>query len=432
MLRAAENQRFKEKWILIGLASILIFTFFISIASADDWTYQYVNDTFHNFTWYNNSIVLQIKSCSLSDCSDANFVGPSNSTSQWFNNSNLEYINGTTNATRYFQYKAKLNRNSDGTSPLLYNITVSLYNQTELDPLSISPDPAYEYSSRPTCSATAYTQNTNVNITFTWYKNGVFQSSATNASTSGVQKSFDIPQAQKVGEVWNCTVNATDGVTNDTKSTTITISQSPAGTYATVGDVFHELNWYNNSMALQVRSCSLHTCSDASFIGYDNTSNTWFNNSNYNYLNETSLNASRYFQYKTKLNRNSDGTSPLLWNVSLETNNMAEGVNQNLTIEVWVYRTGFTGRYMPLICKWNDTASLNNRSYCLVIDENNKARFYASSDGNANDYVSSTSGIPLNTWTFIAAAYNGSDMSIFINGQLENQNNWAYGISNKY
>ncbi|PIX51031.1 MAG: hypothetical protein COZ52_01005, partial [Candidatus Aenigmarchaeota archaeon CG_4_8_14_3_um_filter_37_24] len=317
MLRAAENQRFKEKWILIGLASLLFLSFIICASLADDWTYQYVNDTFHNFTWYNNSIVMQIRTCALSDCSDADFVGPSNSTSQWYNNSNVEYINETVNVTRYFQYKARLNKNSGGTSPFLYNVSIKVYNETEIEQVSISPDPAYEYLSPMNCSATVYTPNNDVNITFTWYKNGVFNFSATNQSTSGAIKRLTLPSEHKVGEVWNCTVNASDGATYDNASTIITVSHSPAGTYATVGDVFHELNWYNNSMALQVRSCSLYTCSDASFIGYDNTSNTWFNNSNYNYLNETTLNASRYFQYKTKLNRNSDGTSPLLWNVSL-------------------------------------------------------------------------------------------------------------------
>ncbi|MFA5084632.1 MAG: LamG domain-containing protein, partial [Candidatus Paceibacterota bacterium] len=81
------------------------------------------------------------------------------------------------------------------------------------------------------------------------------------------------------------------------------------------------ISWTNttgsdSNITVQVRTCSDSACSAGeTFIGYDNTSATYFNNSVLNDLSVTTLNRNRYFQFKAYFVRNStNGSSDAILN----------------------------------------------------------------------------------------------------------------------
>jgi type II secretory pathway pseudopilin PulG len=92
-----------------------------------------------------------------------------------------------------------------------------------------------------------------------------------------------------------------------------------------------------------------------------------------------------------------------------------DGMSQ-LTIDGWVKRATIPTGDVVVVRKY---ASATGRSYSLQITSTGVVRFYVSVDGAATTLASSAVGVvPLNTWTHIAAVYDGAIMRIFINGQL--------------
>ncbi|MCK4649723.1 DUF2341 domain-containing protein [Candidatus Pacearchaeota archaeon] len=91
-------------------------------------------------------------------------------------------------------------------------------------------------------------------------------------------------------------------------------------TYQNISDVYWEFQWETNNVKLQVRSCDDANCSGEIFIGYDNTSSTWFNDSLDTSLADINISDNRYFQYKAYLWRNASigqKFTPILYNVSI-------------------------------------------------------------------------------------------------------------------
>ncbi len=92
-----------------------------------------------------------------------------------------------------------------------------------------------------------------------------------------------------------------------------------------------------------------------------------------------------------------------------------DGMSQ-LTIDGWVKRATTQTGDVVVVRKY---ASATGRSYSLQITPTGVVRFYVSVDGATATLASSAAGVvPLNTWTHIAAVYDGALMRIFINGQL--------------
>lgn len=86
----------------------------------------------------------------------------------------------------------------------------------------------------------------------------------------------------------------------------------------------------------------------------------------------------------------------------------------DFTIETWVYRTDDTTRDV-LASKY---ASFSTDGFTFQIREDNTA--HMSMGSGTYQTVASTSTIPVNQWVHIAAVKNGADLSIYIDGTLEN------------
>ncbi|MEK9148913.1 MAG: LamG-like jellyroll fold domain-containing protein, partial [Candidatus Desantisbacteria bacterium] len=90
--------------------------------------------------------------------------------------------------------------------------------------------------------------------------------------------------------------------------------------------------------------------------------------------------------------------------------NLSEGITSQMTAEAWIYTTKTEGRIVGRY-------SREGLSYLLTL-EGGKIAFYV----NSPSYTSagrSTSSIPLNTWTHVAATYDGSTIRTYINGVMD-------------
>ncbi|MBU4406408.1 MAG: LamG domain-containing protein, partial [Candidatus Altiarchaeota archaeon] len=225
------------------------------------------------------------------------------------------------------------------------------------------------------------------------------------------------------------------------RNVTVEATTSPT-TYKTVYDVFQSFSFLGNrerEIKLQVRSCRLSDCSDNSeFIGQDGTPGSYFefpqanpdHEANFNNLSKVPIASNRYFQYKAYLTTDDTSKTPKLWNVTVNSTAVTNGSNKSLTVKLWLYRESGSITQEPILCRW-DSVSDVNRTYCLLLDSNGKARFYLSSDGVSSGVVISSSTIPAGQWTSIAATYDDStdQLKIYINAIREDNITWIHGIS---
>ena len=87
-----------------------------------------------------------------------------------------------------------------------------------------------------------------------------------------------------------------------------------------------------------------------------------------------------------------------------------------LTIEAWIKATSFGtnlwDNYIVGKDDWNPTSA----GYCLRCGAGGKLSFNLSSGGGAWKEVTSTTLIPTNTWTHVAGTFDGTTLTIYING----------------
>lgn len=105
----------------------------MSSTGIEDGTYAGTDDVYYDFLYnynatnYNNgSILLQVRSCTQSDCFDnPSFLGPDNTSSTWFNSSTYNNLSATNlSDNRYFQWKASLNTTDNSSTPRIFNLSL--------------------------------------------------------------------------------------------------------------------------------------------------------------------------------------------------------------------------------------------------------------------------------------------------------------------
>jgi subtilisin family serine protease/subtilisin-like proprotein convertase family protein len=100
----------------------------------------------------------------------------------------------------------------------------------------------------------------------------------------------------------------------------------------------------------------------------------------------------------------------------------------NMTVEVWINPRSWGGAPREILSKWGGPS--NQRSYTLSINTSGLAYLLVSSDGGGvnNQVVFSSTVMPLNTWTHLAAVYDGVNLRMYVNGLLENTVAWPQGL----
>jgi len=113
------------------------------------------------------------------------------------------------------------------------------------------------------------------------------------------------------------------------------------------------------------------------------------------------------------------------------TNTQQTGLNITgpITIDAWVYRTSEATAGEAIVSKWRESG--NRRSYSFNVNNTNHLEFWVSSNGSNLFHVEAANTVPLNSWVHVAGVYDGSNLYVFQNGNLENSLVYSSGIANK-
>ena len=118
---------------------------------------------------------------------------------------------------------------------------------------------------------------------------------------------------------------------------------------------------------------------------------------------------------------NFDGTNDY---VSVPDNNELD-LTQNFTIEAWVYPTNNSDLPQYILIKGNpDNGGSSGYNFLLVNDGGPKFRFQINTVGNGTWW---DTPIAFNTWTHVAATYDGTTIKFYKNGAFEHSFNPASG-----
>jgi Concanavalin A-like lectin/glucanases superfamily len=105
-------------------------------------------------------------------------------------------------------------------------------------------------------------------------------------------------------------------------------------------------------------------------------------------------------------------------------------LTNGLTLAAWIYPT-VSGVYQQVISKW-DVVFDYQKAYGTAIHPDGRFYFTVCADGDESLGPSmlllSTNTAPANQWTHVAATYDGATMKVYLNGKLESQADFPYGI----
>ena len=84
-----------------------------------------------------------------------------------------------------------------------------------------------------------------------------------------------------------------------------------------------------------------------------------------------------------------------------------------MTLEAWTYPTMAPGIWTTIALK---EAPPNNLAYMLQADPSNRPSAYIVTDSAGLQGVIGTQALPLNTWSHLAATYDGTALRLYVNG----------------
>ena len=91
-----------------------------------------------------------------------------------------------------------------------------------------------------------------------------------------------------------------------------------------------------------------------------------------------------------------------------------------ITVDAWINPTTL-GQYYPGILSKGDVGPLSKESYALFLAPGGNVGFLVNSTGTpaGRGIVFGSTTIPLNTWTLVAGTYDGTSVSVYVNGKLD-------------
>ncbi|RJQ18121.1 hypothetical protein C4573_00160 [Candidatus Woesearchaeota archaeon] len=355
----------------------------------------------------------------------------------WQNATLASYqTNYTINATKTF-YKKNSTALNITSSTIMY---LSLQRDTPyITQLNITPTRAYNNDTL-NCSVTAVHDTlTNLNISITWYNlsggSYVYYNNTNISTTNNTQVSWLLDSSVTwKGETWNCTVIANDGTWNSTRNSTTQYiynlepqHTTPIILPASVNNdtnftcinqstidldsssVVNIYNWLVNGTPIMVLNMPFETNTSSSasgaikdYSGYDNNGTL------------SSSTGPTWIAGKIGGAYDFDGADD---SMSIP-NSISLNSTKNITIAFWIKPKTFTEPNPYILYK--GASDLNAVEYLVRFSSSKMVFIFYNQSGFSTVQVASTSTLATNTFYFVAATYNGSNLSIYINGTLQN------------
>lgn len=106
------------------------------------------------------------------------------------------------------------------------------------------------------------------------------------------------------------------------------------------------------------------------------------------------------------------------------------GSFDKFTVSVWIYRTGATAQRESIV-SYKEGNGVNKGFVLCLNDAGNTQypRIFVQVNGTWR-YAESATAVPLNTWTHIAASYDGTDIKLYVDGVLVATANWPGAMTN--
>lgn len=99
-----------------------------------------------------------------------------------------------------------------------------------------------------------------------------------------------------------------------------------------------------------------------------------------------------------------------------------------MTIEAWINLSSLNGNYQEILSKYAG-ADLNQNSYTITIEPGGHLRFnVVSTNYPINQFVLSSTTIPLHQWVHVAGVDDGTSLKVYLNGQFSGSIPWNGGI----
>src|SRR5207237_588209 len=91
-------------------------------------------------------------------------------------------------------------------------------------------------------------------------------------------------------------------------------------------------------------------------------------------------------------------------------------VSTAMTLEAWVYPTATTGTWATILLK--EAPPGGNLAYHLQSDPSNRPISFITTDVSGLQGVTGPDPLLRNTWTYLAATYDGTALLLYVNGAL--------------
>ena len=338
---------------------------------------------------------IQFQLAANNDNSTWNFIGPDGTEGTVYNNSSGESIGTDLTNKRYLQYKAYLSTTVNTQTPSLNSVTIK-YGINDSNP----PNPITSFKAWPSDGV----------VNLSWSK-------PTNSDFAGVK-------VMRTTGAWSVDENNGTEVYNGTATNYIDNTAANGTTYFYSIYAYDTANNYSQATQTRInRGFAQPAAENGEMMMDSDTVALWHFNGDANDLSPNGNNGTNHGANWLQGAFNQSAWFSENEYIAISHHESLVPINNEVTVEAWIYLTN-----IPPIDMYNIIFSKHRDSnwegdYVLQMEKNldNMYPQFVINNGSTLYNVKATNFINLNQWYYITGTYNGTNICIYINGELDNK-----------